>query len=526
MGGKIMNKIITASQAAELIKDNDTVALNGFAFGFGFPEAIAKAIGNHYEETKHPVDLTLLFASGCGDNGKSDFALDHFAQKGMVKRIVAGHVGLAKKLSGMINENQLEAYNFPQGVITHLYRAIAGGKQGVLTHVGLKTFADPRLEGGKMNDRTTEELVEVVKIGGKDQLFYHAMPIQVALIRGTKVDECGNMTLEKEGVYLETLHIAQAAKNSGGIVIAQAEQIVKEGSLNVREIEIPGIFVDYIVKAEPEEHKMNAGVQYDPSYTGEVVIPVEQIEPMEMSPRKIISKRCAMELEKNTIINLGIGMPEGVAAVALEEGISEWATMTIEAGSIGGVPGSGTNLGGATNVEVIIGQPNMFDFYDGGGLDIAFLGLAQADERGNINVSKFNGRMVGCGGFVNITQNTKRVIFCGTFTAGKSEIEVEDGKLRIIKDGAYKKFVKQTEQVTFSGDYAKEVGQEVLYITERAVFRLTEQGMELIEIAPGVDLQKDILAQMEFEPIISKELKEMDSAIFKDEVMGLKNTNQ
>ena len=518
-----MQKLITASQAAQLIKDNDTIAFNGFAFGFGFPEAIAKAIGKRYEQEKKPENLTLLFASGCGDSGKSDFGLDHFAQEGMVRRIVAGHVGLAKKLSGMINQNQVEAYNFPQGVITHLYRAIAGGKSGVITHVGLKTFADPRLEGGKMNEKTKEDLVEVIQVDGKEQLFYRSMPIQVALIRGTKIDEHGNMTLEKEGVYLETLHIAQAAKNSGGIVIAQAEQVVKHGSLNVREIEIPGMLVDYIVKAEQEDHKMNAGVQYDPSYTGEAVIPVEQIEPMKMSPRKIISKRCAMELERNTIINLGIGMPEGVAAVALEEGISDWTTMTIEAGSVGGVPGSGTNLGGATNVEVIIGHPNMFDFYDGGGLHIAFLGLAQADEKGNINVSKFNGRMVGCGGFVNITQNTKRVVFCGTFTAGKSEIEVADGKLVIKKDGQYKKFIKEAEQVTFSGEYAKEVGQEVLYVTERAVFRLTEKGMELIEIAPGIDLQKDILDQMEFKPIISKQLKEMDSAIFKDEVMGLKD---
>lgn len=518
-----MSKVIDAAKAAEFIQNGDTVALNGFAFGFGFPETLAKAIGKRYEETQEPKDLTLLFASGCGDSGKSDFGLDHFAHEGMVRRIVGGHMGLARKLSGMINENKIEAYNFPQGVVTHLYREIAGGKSGVLTHVGLKTFADPRVEGGKMNAKTTEDLVEVITIDGKEQLFYRSIPVQVALIRGTRVDEDGNMTLEKEGVYLETLHIAQAAKNSGGIVIAQAEQIAKKGTLNVRDIEIPGILVDYVVQAPEKEHKMNAGIQYDPSYTGEVTIPVDQIDPMPMSPRKIISKRCAMELSKNMVINLGIGVPEGVASIALEEGISDWTTMTIEAGSIGGVPGSGTNLGGAANVEVIIGHPNMFDFYDGGGLDIAFLGLAQADANGNINVSKFNGRMMGCGGFVNITQNTKKVIFCGTFTAGKMQIEVENGKLNIINDGQFKKFVPQVEQITFSGDYAKESGQSVLYVTERAVFELTEQGMELIEIAPGADLQKDILDKMDFKPIVSKNLKEMDVAIFSTELMGLKN---
>lgn len=517
-----MKKVIGVQEASQFIKNGDTVALNGFAYGFGFPEGIAKAIGERYKKEKEPNNLTLVFGSGCGDNGKSDFGLDHFAQEGMVKQIVGGHMGLAKQLSGMVNQNKIEAYNFPQGVVTHLFREIAGKKPGVVTHVGLKTFADPRVEGGKMNSKTIEDLVEVIELGKKEQLFYHSIPIQVALIRGTRGDEFGNLTLEKEGVYLETLHIAQAAKNCGGIVIAQVEEVVQHGSLNVREIEIPGMLVDYVVKAKPNDHKLNSGNFYDPSYTGEAVIPVEQIRPMEMSPRKIISKRCAMELEKNTIINLGIGIPEGVAAIALEEGINDWTTMTIEAGSIGGVPGSGTNLGGATNVESIIGQPNMFDFYDGGGLDIAFLGLAQADKAGNINVSKFNGRMMGCGGFVNITQNTKKVIFCGTFTAENSDIDIVDGKLQIRRDGQYQKFVKQVEQITFSGEYAKEVGQEVLYITERAVFQLTDNGMELIEIAPGVDLQKDILDKMEFEPVISKQLKEMNANIFREEIMGLK----
>lgn len=518
-------KIITASQAAELVKDGDTIAMNGFGFGFGFPESLAKALGNRYSETKHPNNLKLVVASGCGDGGKgeSTFGLDHFAHEGMVDTVIAGHIGLAKKLSGMISESKIKAFNVPQGVVTHLYRAIAGNKLGVLTHVGLKTFADPRLEGGRMNAVTTGNVVEVVEIGGQERLLYKSFPINVAFIRGTRVDEFGNMTLEKEGVLLETLHLAQAVKNSGGIVVAQAQKIVQTGSLNVREIKIPGILVDYVVEAGVGEHKMNSGTEYDPSYTGEAVIPVEALPPMAMSPRKIISRRCALELEKDTVINLGIGMPEGVAAVALEEGISDYITMTIEAGSIGGVPGSGPYLGGAANVEVLMGHDNMFDFYDGGGLDTAFLGLAQADEVGNINVSKFNGRMVGCGGFVNITQNTHKVIFCGTFTAGKSNIVIENGALNIIEDGNLHKFVKQAEQITFSGDYARLTNQEVLYVTERAVFKLVDDGLMLIEIAPGVDLEKHILEKMDFKPLIASDLKLMDASIFKDEVMGLKN---
>lgn len=516
-----MSKVISAQEAACFVKSGDTVAFNGFGYGFGFPEALAAALGKRFDETGAPENLTLFFASGCGDGGKSDFGLDHLTGKGLVKRVIAGHVGLARKLSARINAGEIEGYNFPQGVMTHLYRAAAGGKPGVVTHVGLKTFADPRLEGGKMNEATTKDLVEVVELGGKEQLFYHAQPIQVAFIRGTRIDEDGNMTLEKEGVFLETLHIAQAARNSGGIVIAQAEQVVRRGSLNVRDIRVPGILVDYVVKASPEEHRMNSGVQYDPAYTGEAVVPPAHMEAMPMGIRKVISRRCAMELQRNTVINLGIGVPEGVAAVALEEGMHDWTTMTIEAGSIGGVPGSGCNLGGAANVEVLMGHPNMFDFYDGGGLDIAFLGLAQADAKGNINVSKFNGRTVGCGGFVNITQNTKKVVFCGSFTAGKSDIQVSEGKLQILKEGEHQKFVEQVEQVTFSGEYAQETGQEVLYITERAVFRMTEKGLMLTEIAPGLHVERDILAHMAFRPLIAEHLQEMDAAIFWDEPMGL-----
>lgn len=522
---EFMTKLTSAAEAVKHIKDGDTIGINGFAFGFGFAEEVFQALEARFLEEGHPRDLTLVFPSGCGDGGKGEqtFGLDHVAHEGMVKRVIAGHVGLAKKFSAMINENKFAAYNFPQGVVVHLYRAIAGGKPGVLTSVGLKTFADPRVEGGKMNQAASEEdFVEVVGINGRDYLFYRSIPIDVAIIRGTVGDEFGNITVEKEGVLLETLHIAEAAKNSGGIVIAQVKEVAQRGTLHPQDIYVPGIMTDYLVKAAPENHKMNCSIDYDPSFTGEVKVPVSSLPPMKMSPRKIIAKRCAMELKLDTTINLGIGVPEGVAMIALEEGIGDRLTMTIEAGAIGGVPGAGHNLGAATNVEVLIGQPNLFDYYDGGGLDTTYLGLAQADAKGNINVSKFNGRMVGCGGFVNISQNTKNVIFCGTFTAGKSEIEVADGKLNIIKDGEHVKFIKQVEQITFSGDYAVETGQRVLYVTERAVFELREEGLTLIEIAPGIDLQKHVLDKMEFEPRIAEDLKTMDSVIFQDQVMNIK----
>lgn len=520
-----MNKVITAREAVQYIKEGDTIGVNGFGFGFGFAEEIAKAMEERYMETKSPQNLTLLFASGCGDGGYGDFGLNHLAHKGMLRRVIGGHLGLAVKLSEMIVNNQVEAYNFPQGVIAHLFREIAGGKPGVLTQVGLQTFADPRVEGGKMNDVAIDDLIEVMSVKSKEYLFYKSMPVHVAIIRGTTADSEGNISIEHEGVKLETYHIAAAAKNSGGIVIAQVERITTKGTLKPLAVEIPGILVDYVVVAKPENHKMNVAVPYNPSFTGEIVEPLEMMARIPMNMRKIICKRSACELKLDTTINLGIGVPEGIAAIAVEEGIDNRLTMTIEAGAIGGIPGGKYNLGASSNVEALIGQPNIFDFYDGGGLDIAFLGLAQCDAKGNINVSKFNGKMVGCGGFVNITQNTKHVVFCGTFTAGKSDIRIEDGKLNIIKDGTYKKFVKQVEQITFSGTYASATGQQVLYITERAVFQLIDNEFVLIEIAPGVDLQKHILDLMDFTPKIANDLKLMDARLFYDTPMHLWRDN-
>ena len=512
-----MSKVMTLEAALELVADGSTVAVGGFV-GNMHPEALSRGIEERFSKEGHPKDLTLVYAAGQGD-GKNR-GLNHFGQEGIVKRVVGGHWGLAPKLGKLALEEKLEAYNFPQGVISHLFREIAGKKPGVITKVGLKTFVDPRLEGGKINKSAKEDLVELITLGGEEWLFYKSFPIDVAFIRGTYADASGNCTFEKEALSLEMLSIAQAAKNSGGKVILQVEKVVAEGTLNYKMVKIPGIYVDAIVEAKPEEHMQTFGEQYNPSYSQEIRVPVKSIPPLELSERKLIARRAAMELKSNAITNLGIGMPEGVSIVANEEGI-EGLILTTEAGTIGGVPAGGQSFGAATNPDMIIDQPYQFDFYDGGGLDVTFLGLAQCDARGNVNVSKFGVKVPGCGGFINISQNAKKVVYCGTFTAGGLEVAIENGMLKILQEGASKKFIKEVEQVTFSGDYAYETGQSVVYVTERAVFEISEQGLTLTEIAPGVDIERDIFAQMDFKPAVKEPLKLMDARIFRSEKMAL-----
>ena len=519
-GSADMPKILSAHDAVrQYIHDGDTVTFGGFASGLMHPESILRALEERARNGEGPHGLTALYAAGQGDSDSR--GLNHLGVEGLCRRVIGGHWGLSPKLGRLCAENKLAGYNLPQGVIAQLFRDIAAGKPGVITHVGLGTFVDPRLEGGKLNDaaRAAGDVVKLIELEGEEKLFYPAIPIQVAILRASYADTRGNCTFQREGVYAEALAQAQAARNSGGTVIVQVERIVEYGSLDTRLVRLPGIYEDVLVEAPPEEHMQTFGTRYNPAFSGEVRVPLHSLPPLPMGERKIIARRAAMELLPHAVTNLGIGMPEGVAAVAAEEGL-EGLVLTTEVGAIGGIPAGGKDFGAAINADCILDQPAQFDFYDGGGLDVAFLGLAQMDAAGNINVSKFGPKIAGCGGFINITQNAKRVVYCGTFTAGGLDVAVEDGRLAIRREGSVRKLLRQVEQITFSGAYAARRGQHVLYVTERAVFALTPEGVELKEIAPGVDLQRDILDQMDFQPIIRK-VRAMDPRIFRPEPMGL-----
>lgn len=511
-------KLVSVQDAVCVIRDGDTVAFGGFV-GIGFAEAIAIEIERRFLDSGHPCNLTLIYAAGMGD-GK-ERGLSHLAHKGLLKRVIGGHWGLCPRLQELSNHNQVEAYNLPQGVISHMYRDIAADKPRTITRVGLGTFVDPQNGGGKLNSCTTEDLVERISFDGQDYLAYKTQSIDVAILRGTTSDLDGNITMEREALTLEILPIGMAARNSGGFVIVQVERIADRGSLNAREVKLPSIFVDCVVKAEAHYHPQTFAEAYNPAYSSEIKVPLASIEPLPLTERKVICRRAAFELLLNSVVNLGIGVPEGVARVAAEEGILDYLTLTAEPGVIGGIPAGGLSFGAATNVEAVIDMPYQFDFYDGGGLDIAVLGLAQADRVGNLNVSKFGPKLAGAGGFINISQNAKKVVFAGTFTASGLDVAIEGEKLSIVNEGRIRKFVDAVDHVTFSGEVSVRQKQTVFYITERCVFKLTNGGLELIEIAPGIDIEKHILAQMEFRPLIPTDPAFMDERIFRSTPMDL-----
>ncbi len=517
-------KFVTAAEAVSHIKRGDTVAISGF-IGMGHAEEITYELERRFLETKAPGDLTVVWGSS-QSNTKDRIGCDRFSYPGFVKRAIVGHIGMQYHLSEMAANNEFEAYNIPMGVLIHMLRARGGNKPCITTPVGLGTFADPREGGGKLNQRTVEngpDYVSVVEMDGKEYLQYRTFDVNVAIIRGTTADTHGNITMEHEGILLETLEYAAAARASGGIVICQVERTCQTNTMNPQDVRVPGILVDYVVQTSDVEkfHKQTYNISYNGALSGEIKIPVDSVPPLEMSVRKIMARRAAMELVPGSVVDLGMGVPDGVSNVAVEEGLDSELMMLVECGVIGGSPCSGFDFGCAYNPEAMIPQPAQFDLLDGGIVDLAVLSMAELDQYGNVNVSKFGPRIYGAGGFINIAQNCKTLVFVGTMTTGGLKAEIRDGGIQITQEGRSKKMVPLVGHKTFSGQQAQKMGQKVLYVTERAVFEMREEGLTLIEIAPGVDLDRDILKQVDFTLNIAEDLRLMDQRIFWTEPMGI-----
>lgn len=504
-------RVITASQAAALVPSDCTITTGGFG-SCGHPDLLTEALAARFAATALPSGLTLVFAAGQGD--KADRGINRLARKGLLKRVIGGYWALTPSLGEMALRGEIEAHNWPQGVISHLFRAIAGGKSGVLSEIGLHTFIDPRQEGGKVGPATQESLISVVDVAGREELFYPAMPINVAFLRGSRADAEGNISMENEANFQDSLAQAQAVHNSGGIVIVQVLELVDRDTLDPHTIRIPGIFVDYLVLATEDTHWQTYGELRNNTYTGRSRSSAA-VPPLQLSAKKVVARRALYEIARSNapVVNLGIGTPEYIAKVAREERCAAHV-LTIESGVIGGTPAGGLSFGAASNPNAILDQASQFDFYDGGGIDLAFLGFGQADRAGNVNISRFGGRLNGVGGFVNISQSAKRVVFCGTFTAGGLELDFDAGKLLIRREGDAAKFIGAVEHMSFNAAYASARGRPILFITERAVLALEDGRLVLREVAPGIDIERDILARSDADIIVPDDVASMPRSIF------------
>lgn len=511
-----MVRICTAAEAASLVHDGSTVLVDGSGGGVNEPGAILAAIEARFLRDAAPRDLTVLHVSGMGDGHGG--GIDRFAHDGMVRRVIGGHWGWTPRMQELAIAERIEAYCLPQGTLSHLLRDIAAGRPGAISAVGLGTFVDPRHGGGRLNRTARDDVVHLVELAGWEWLFTPSVPIDVAVIRGTSADTNGNITMDAEGLLAETLAAAQAAKASGGVVLAQVRQIVEAGSLDPRLVRVPGVLVDALV-ADPLQ-RLSFATAEDPFLTGQLRRPATSPTPMPLSVRKVIARRAAMELRSGDVINLGFGMPDGVAAVLVEEQLLDEVTLTLEQGQIGGIPASGSDFGLAANPDAVVDASSQFDWYDGGGLDVAVLSFAELDAAGNVNVSRFGGRIAGVGGFINISQGARRLVFVGTLVAGGDYTFGGSPPLRVGGAGR-PKLVDTVEQISFSAQRALDLGQEVAYVTERAVFRLTRHGVEIIEVAPGLDLDNDVLAHMSFKPAIAAELGAVDARCYRDAPMRL-----
>ena len=520
----IKANFVTAREAAAMVKDGDTVCTVGMTL-VSASESILKALEKDFIETGHPCGMTLLHS--CGQSDRKD-GIQHFAHEGMIKRIIGSHWGLQPRWMEMIAGNQVEAYCLPQGQIAQLYHSMACGLPGKMSKVGLGTFIDPRYEGGKMNDRTKplEDIIDIMEYRGEEYMFYREIPIDVCIIRGTVCDEMGNLTTTEEAMKLEVLPAVLAAKRYGGKVIAQVKHVAQTGTLNPKDVTVPGVFIDAIVVCDNpwEDHRQTSSWYFDPSYCGQLRVPQGKIEPALFNERKFIARRGTMELYPGAVINLGTGIPNDmVGKVCNEERVSEDVMITVESGIYGGVQAGGIDFGIGQNLYAMIGHHEQMDYYNGAGVDITYMGLGELDEMGNVNSTKMGPRCTGAGGFIDITQNAKKVVFLGTFTAGGARYRFENGRLVILEEGKIRKMVRQVIQISFNGPLAREKRQPVFIVTERAVFELREEGVVLTEIAPGIDLKTQVLDMMDFKPIVSRDLKEMDKRLFiQDGPFGLK----
>ncbi len=509
----VQSKIVSAEGASALVRDGCVVAVTGGGGGLVEPDVIMAAIETRFLETGSPNKLTLVHALGLGDRARR--GVNRFAHEGMVKRVIGGHWVWSPAMQRMAESNEIEAYVLPAGVITQLMREIGAGRPGLITHVGLGTFVDPRVEGGKMNERARENLIEVLEIDGQTLLRYKPFPVGAACIRGSFADSEGNLCLDEEGATLDAFALALAARNTGGKVLAQVRQEVACGALPARSIIVPGALVDAVVVApsQPQSYHPVA----DPGLSGAVPPGSGVPSPPDPGPldvRHVIARRASQELRRGDVLNYGFGIPDAIARLVASRGQVEDYCQTIEHGTYGGTLLDGALFGFARNPRAMIDSPSQFDFYSGGGLDIAFLGMGEVDAAGNVNVSKLQGTPVGPGGFIDIAQNARRVVFCGTFEAKGARLSVGGGRLGIDRHGDIRKVVRKVAQITFSGKEAIRTGQRVLYVTERAVFRLAPGGVVLEEVAPGIDLKADVLERMGFSPLMPQPPKTMNPAIF------------
>ncbi|MDF2810968.1 MAG: coenzyme transferase family protein [Microvirga sp.] len=510
-------KVLTASAAAALVRDGDTILIGGSGSGHAVPEALIAAVEQRFLTEHQPRALTTIHPVGLGNRGEA--GASRFAHEGLIRRVVCGTVVDAPPIAEMASRDAIECYTLPQGALSQLIREIAAGRPGLVTHVGLHTFVDPRLGGGKQSKTCSEDLVELVTVKDREWLFYKPVHVDVAFLRGTTADEDGNISMEDEAIFGEMLSMAQATRRCGGLVIVQVKRLARRGTLPGKSVKIPGMMVDAVIV--DAEQKQTYQTFFDPAFAGQLRMPLHGFPKLPLDERKIVARRCAMELRRGAVCNIGSGICTGIGLVGAEEGLLDEVVLTNEQGLIGGAPASGLDAGASRNYWAMIDQPYQFDFYDGGGLDIAFLSAVEVDRAGNVNISRFAGRVVGIGGFVNISQNARTMVFGGTFTAGGLKVQAENGGLVILSEGKHRKFVETVEQVAYSGPYGRSRGQTTLFVTERAVFRTGENGLELIEIAPGIDLERDVLGQMAFRPQIAPELKRMDSRLFRPEPMGI-----